>query len=93
MNEQDRDTSGAAVPQESFGVAPGTGSGSAGPAPSKPGNPGPDEEFGNAPGNDGSSQNMGDAPKPAGNKNVPLLVGGGIAILIALAALFGLVLR
>jgi hypothetical protein len=92
MEEQGNDRSGSAGP-------------AGGPAESMGSAPKPDPSFGTAPGGDGGSgqgtfgsapgpsQNMGDAPKSSGNKNIPLLVGGGIGILVVLAAILGFVIR
>jgi hypothetical protein len=66
-----------------------------GPAPSQ-------ESFGSAPAGDGTGtfgsapggqETVGKAPASGGSKNLPLLVGGGIAIVVILAALFGFLIK
>jgi hypothetical protein len=99
MNEQDKDIPGGQTasrgPVESMGSAPAPeqSMGSA-PAPEQSfgSAPGADEQFGEAP---KPEDTFGDAPAPkrAGGPNVPLLVGGAIALLAALAAILGLVVR
>jgi hypothetical protein len=62
--------------------------------------PAPGQSFGTAPGGDGEfgsaptpNETMGSAPKSSASKNVPLLLGGGIAILVILGAILGFVVR
>jgi hypothetical protein len=71
-----------------------------GPAESQGSAPQPQESFGDAPQDGtgtfgtapGGQGSFGSAPSSSTNK-VPLLVGGGIAIVIALAAIFGFLIR
>jgi hypothetical protein len=60
------------------------------------------ESFGSAPSSDGKGsfgsappgdQTIGNAPQSGGSKNIPLLVGGGIAIVVILAAIFGFIIK
>jgi len=96
MNEYEKDSSGQAAPGgpvESMGSAP---------VPQQSFGPAPDgeQEMGDAP---RPSETMGDAPgKPqppapppavAGNKNMAWLIGGVIAILVIVAAIFGFAMR
>lgn len=95
MNEQDKDTPGRPAPGggpvESLGSAPK-------PQQSFGSAPDGDEQFGDAPKPD---ETFGDAPTPAPKpvpsssrgRNVPLLIGGGIVILVILAAIIGFVAR
>jgi hypothetical protein len=85
VNDQESDRPAASGPTESLGSAPG-----------------PQQSFGSAPSSDGTGtfgsappgdQTIGDAPRSGIGKNVPLLVGGGIAIVVILAALFGFIIR
>lgn len=68
----------------------------------QPGQAEPDQSFGSAPGEGqfGSAaepgQQIGEAPAPRptpAGRNVPLLVGGAIAVLVALAAIVGFLIR
>ena len=52
--------------------------------------PGGDEEFGDAPKPD---ESFGDAPASGSNRNVSLLVGGLIAVVVIIAAVLGFALR
>jgi hypothetical protein len=86
MEEQGNDRSGPAAP-------------AGGPAESMGSAPAPGQSFGTAPGGDGEfgsaptpGETMGTAPKSP-TSNVPLLLGGGIAILVILGAILGFVVR
>ena len=79
-NEQSGPNAPADRPEQSMGSAPT-----------------PQQSMGSAPGGQGSfgsapppGQSMGSAPK---TRNVPVLVGGGIGILVLLAAILGFVIR
>ncbi len=82
MAEQERDRPATGGPTESLGSAPGQ------------------EAFGDAPRHDGTStfgdapaeQTVGSAPRSSG-RNLGLLVGGGVAILAALGAIFGFLVK
>jgi hypothetical protein len=93
MNDQEKERpaaggpadSPASAPQQSMGSAPAEESfGTAPPAGDGTGT------FGSAP---GATETVGKAPQPRGNRSVPLLVGGGLAIVVILAAVFGFLIK
>ncbi len=101
MKQDDQDSTVPARPAETFGSAP-TPTQSMGSAPdesmtpqsSRPGShPGPagggSQTFGTAP---EPTQSMGGAPA-SGGRNLPLLLGGGVALLVVLAVIIGLIAR
>ena len=53
----------------------------------------PDEQVGTAPGR--SDETVGDAPAPGGNRptNMPLVIGGVVALLAVLAVIFGVFVK
>jgi hypothetical protein len=84
MVEEEREATAAPRPVQSSGPAP-VPKQSSGPAP------GGDEEFGDAPKPD---ESFGDAPTPPGsNRNVSLLVGGLIAVVVLIAVVLGFAVR
>jgi hypothetical protein len=85
MVEEEREATAAPRPVQSSGPAP-VPKQSSGPAP------GGDEEFGDAPKPD---ESFGDAPAPAPgtNRNVSLLVGGLIAVVVLIAVALGFLVR
>jgi hypothetical protein len=82
MAEQERDRPTTGGPTESLGSAPGQDS--FGNAPTNDGT----GTFGNAPG----QESVGNAPRSTG-RNLPLLVGGGVAVLAVLAAIIGFLVK
>jgi hypothetical protein len=100
MNESsDATGSGSGTAHESFGSAdPGSGSGqgheSSGSAPGPHPTPvTPDPASQAKPATDPATPAAPSAPASGGNRNVGLLVGIGIAVLVVLAAIVGLVVK
>lgn len=93
MNDQERERPAAGSPAESLGSAPAAQQGM-GSAPAE-------QSFGAAPGDGTGSfgsapdgtQTVGRAPAADRGKNVPLLVGSGLAIVVVLAAIFGFLIK
>ena len=83
MVEEEREATSAPRPVQSSGPGP-VPKQSSGPAP------GGDEEFGDAPKPD---ESFGDAPAPGTNRNVSLLVGGLIAVVVLIAVALGFLVR